>query len=356
MQSGLEGWFSFQPQAHAFVGRQTLEDYERDRPKSNSSARNMGKNDIHPQAVCDHSVTIFKLTMYFQKPCDDSNKWHLEGGDHGLQMDVNGTHSGFGFNNEECMSELFLCHSFTNRNCKDQVPSDREDQVMNDPPSQNNAPVQPLKCYVLQAPQQFDMHHQNTRQHQIHGLPSPPISCSSSIQVGKNNPGNVAEVRNVVHHGDELVSNYSIPWVALNILQADTNYDVLSSHHANNHWRRSPDLDYLTSVQDGTSLQNDHMLKHHQKANDSVRADPQRVYGIPTAQQEHPVPVPQANQVPVIQCNYAALSYPMQSTKSTPAVQSTSAPFRNQLRRVLAQDLLPDLWTYIRVPSRHPSF
>ena len=50
------------------------------------------------------------------------------------------------------------------------------------------------------------------------------------------------------------------------------------------------------------------------------------------------------------------LLYPIRSTKSTPAVQSTSDPCRNQLRHVLAQDSLPDLRTCIRLPSRHPSF
>lgn len=86
----------------------------------------MSKNGIHPQAVCDHLVTVFKLTIYFQKPHDDFNEWHSEGGDYSLQMDVDGTHSGFNFNNEEHMLELFLCHSFANHNCKDQVPSDHE--------------------------------------------------------------------------------------------------------------------------------------------------------------------------------------------------------------------------------------
>ena len=56
--SGLEGCFSLQPQAPAFVGRQTLQEYERDYPKNDLVAR-AGQGSILHKAVCDPSQDVF---------------------------------------------------------------------------------------------------------------------------------------------------------------------------------------------------------------------------------------------------------------------------------------------------------
>ncbi|KAH0839472.1 hypothetical protein J3R83DRAFT_281 [Lanmaoa asiatica] len=57
-RSGPEGRFGLQPQAPAFVGRQTLQEYERDCVKNDLVART-GNGGICHKAVCDPSVIIF---------------------------------------------------------------------------------------------------------------------------------------------------------------------------------------------------------------------------------------------------------------------------------------------------------
>ena len=56
--SGPEGRFGLQPRAPAFVGRQTLQEYERDYPKNDLVAR-AGQGNILHKVVCDPSVTNF---------------------------------------------------------------------------------------------------------------------------------------------------------------------------------------------------------------------------------------------------------------------------------------------------------
>ena len=62
---------------------------------------------------------------------------------------------------------------------------------------------------------------------------------------------------------------------------------------------------------------------------------------LPTAEFHHnSVPHSSTKVSPFSLLHRYELSYPIRSTKSTPAVQSTSNPFRNQLWHVLPQDLL----------------
>ncbi|KAH0831087.1 hypothetical protein J3R83DRAFT_13648 [Lanmaoa asiatica] len=292
-RSGPEGWFGLQPQAPAFVSRQTLQEYERDCVKNDLVACTGNGGICHKARPCIDSNTE-KDEMTIDN--DWSHEHCSEARDRGHQMDVDGSRGLFDFDNEHDQAPSYSndYHSRGEDAIRKQVyPSarDHEDQIMHDSASKDAAAVQPPHRCVQQA-HQLPRHVSNTQQRPEAAFPSPPISRSTSNRDYENNYDNGIQVRSAVRRGDE---------------HADTDYDVLGRHHiSSSSSSRSPDPDYLSSVQDGTRPGDNRTSKHRRVGNDPVRADPQGEYEIPTVERERAAIVPRANQVPVIQRNHAA--------------------------------------------------
>ena len=80
-----------------------------------------------------------------------------------------------------------------------------------------------------------------------------------------------------------------------------TDYDVLGRHHTSSGCFRSPNPNFLSSVRDGTHLENNHTSTDHWAGNDSVRADPGREYEILTMGRGRAAAIPQVIQGPIPQ-------------------------------------------------------
>ncbi|KAG6380524.1 allophanate hydrolase subunit 1-domain-containing protein [Boletus reticuloceps] len=235
--SGPDGRFGLQPQP-TFVGRQTLDKYERDRTTNDMTAHTR-KHGVHPQEI----------------PRNNSDK--------GTQMNVDEHRSHerrrevSDFNGQE-FEVPHRNHSHPRGECCE----DRMDTT-GDP---QGAPVQPPHHCPQHTPLEQSRPPQNVvrdtvqpRRHVLnaqhlrnHALPSPPLSRSN---LNSDN----AQV-NAVYHGDE---------------QANADYDVLGRHHLTNCHHRSPNPRYLDNVRDG----------HHQ--HDGASRQQQTQYEVPVAHQEH---------------------------------------------------------------------
>ncbi|KAF8123907.1 hypothetical protein EV363DRAFT_1403556 [Boletus edulis] len=241
--SGPDGRFGLQPQAPAFVGRQALEEYEKDRvhhrTKDNTVART-GKGGVHSKQNSrnnSHDETT-------QMDIDDHHERRPEDEDHNSRMDVHARGGLFDFDDQQVEET-----GTPPRRCPQSQPS------------QNTArdTAQPRR------------HVSNARYLQDRVLPSPPLSRSHSNEANEN-----------AHHNNDTQANV-----------ANTDYDVLGRHHLSNRRRRSPDLHHLANVRDGN------------RQNDGSSRQLRAGYEVPVPEQEHTANV-QGYEVLVAQQEHAA--------------------------------------------------
>ncbi|KAF8123045.1 hypothetical protein EV363DRAFT_1181132 [Boletus edulis] len=258
--SSPDGQFGLQPQAPAFVGRQALEEYEKDRvhhrTKDNTVART-GKGGVHSKQNSrnnSHDETT-------QMDIDDHHERCPEDEDHNSRMDVHARGGLFDFNDQQVeVPRSNGSHPHREDVIRDRNREDRMDTT-GDPAPQGDARTQPpRRCPQSQPSQnmardtaQPRRHVSNARYLQDRVLPSPPLSRSHSNEANEN-----------AHHNNDTQANV-----------ANTDYDVLGRHHLSNRRRRSPDLHHLANVRDGN------------RQNDGSSRQLRAGYEVPVPEQEH---------------------------------------------------------------------
>ncbi|KAF8452787.1 hypothetical protein L210DRAFT_3499643 [Boletus edulis BED1] len=210
--SGPDGRFGLQPQAPAFVGRQALEEYEKDRvhhrTKDNTVART-GKGGVHSKQNSrnnSHDETT-------QMDIDDHHECRPEDEDHNSRMDVHARGGLFDFDDQQ----VEVPRSNGSHPRREDVIRDRnrEDQMdtTGDPAPQGDARTQPpRRCPQSQPSQntardtaQPRRYVSNARYLQDRVLPSPPFSRSHSNEANENAHHNNDTQANVVRRGDERI-------------------------------------------------------------------------------------------------------------------------------------------------------
>ncbi|KAF8121261.1 hypothetical protein EV363DRAFT_1186658 [Boletus edulis] len=210
--SGPDGRFGLQPQAPVFVGRQALEEYEKDcvhhRTKDNTVART-GKGGVHSKQNSrnnSHDETT-------QMDIDDHHERRPKDEDHNSRMDVHARGGLFDFDDQQVeVPRSNGSHLRREDVIRDRNREDRMDTT-GDPAPQGDARTQPPRRCPQSQPSQNTArdtaqpcrHVLNARYLQDRVLPSPPLSRSHSNEANENAHHNNDTQANVVRRGDEHI-------------------------------------------------------------------------------------------------------------------------------------------------------